>query len=94
MVCKFHSVQEGNVRPSVGAMTEGPRRPTMGSSRLILDHVADLYKDACDGFASNRKSLVMGQLFYEYKDVFSSGAHDVGLTKAFVMKFPWLQGWS
>lgn len=46
------------------------------------EHVADLYKGACDGCMSNRECLVMAQFFQEYKDMFSSGNHNLGLTEA------------
>jgi len=37
--------------------------------------------DACDSCERKREGLVTAQLLSEYKDVFSCGDHDVGLTK-------------
>jgi len=62
----------------------GGRSPTEPASRAgtMPSHVQDLYKTACDGCASNGERQAMAKLLREYNDVFSSGDHDVGLTRA------------
>jgi len=64
----------------------------MSGSILVPDHVTDLYKGACDGCTSKRECLVMAQLLREYKDVFSGGGHNVGLTKAVSHDIPLAAG--
>jgi len=58
----------------------------------VPEHVAELYGDACDGCESKRERLVMAQLLSEYKDVFSCGEHDMGLTKAVCHEIPLAAG--
>jgi len=54
----------------------------------VLEHVAELYGNACDGCVSKPERLVMAQLLSEYKDVFSCGNHDMGLAKAVRHEIP------
>jgi len=41
---------------------------------------------------SNEQRLAIAKLLREYKDVFSSGDHDVGLTRAVHHEIPWPWG--
>jgi len=41
-----------------------------------------IYQSACNGCTSNKERQAMAKLLRKYKDVFSSGDHDVGLTSA------------
>jgi len=83
-VCEFFhgAVQEEDVGPTLGAADKARRVPTRDSRGPVPEHVAELYRDACDGCESKRERLVMAQLLSEYKDVFSCGEHDMGLTRA------------
>jgi len=81
LVGKFHSVQEEDVEPALETADETRRIPTRDGRGPVPENVAELYEDACDGCESKRKRLVMAQLLSEYKDVFSCGDHDMGLTK-------------
>jgi len=58
----------------------------------VHEHVAKLYGDACDGCENKQEHLVMAQLLFEYKDVFSCCDHDMGLTKAVFHKIPLAAG--
>jgi len=87
LVGKFHSVQQ-DVGPALETADEAHRIPTRDGRGPVPEHVAELYGDACDGCESQRKCLVMGQLLSEYKDVFSCGDHDMGLTKTICHEIP------
>jgi len=54
----------------------------------VFEHIAELYRNACDGIESKRERLVMAQLLSEYKDVFSCGDHDMDLAKAVRHEIP------
>jgi len=82
MVGRFHFVQEGDVGPSLDKTMDNSCRPQQGGWGLVQTHVKDLYKAACQGCVSNEDRLAMAKLLREYKDVFSSEDHDVGLTQA------------
>jgi len=82
MLGRFHSVQEQDVGPSLGDTTEGPRQRPSGGRGTVPPHVKELYDAACDGCVSNGERQAMARLLREYSNVFSSGDHDVGLTRA------------
>jgi len=84
----FHSVQEEGIGPSLGDATEGPRQRPSKGRRIVPPHVQELHETACDGCASNREHQAMAKLLREYNDVFSSGDHDVGLTRAVRHEIP------
>jgi len=89
---RFHSIQEKDIGPSLGDATEGPHQsPSLGRG-AVPPHVQELYQTACDGCASNQERQVMARLLCEYKDVFSSGNHDVGLTSAVRHEIPLVAG--
>jgi len=82
MVGGFHSVQEGDMGPSLEDTAEGPhQRPHRGRG-TIPPHVRELYEAACHGCGSNEECQAMVKLLRKYSDMFSSGDHDVGLTRA------------
>jgi len=58
----------------------------------VLEHVAELYGDACDGCESMQEHLVVAQLLSEYKDMFSCGDHDMSLTEAVCHEIPLAAG--
>jgi len=88
----FHSVQEEDVGLSLGDTAEGPqRRPSKGRG-TVPPHVKELYETACDGCASNEKRQAMAKLLHKYNDVFSSGDHDVGLTRGVCHEIPLAAG--
>jgi len=58
----------------------------------VPPHVKELYETACDGWASNGKRQAMAKLLREYNDVFSSGDHDEGLTRAVCHEIPLAAG--
>jgi len=80
LVGKFYSVQE--------TADEARKIPTRDGRGPVPEHVAELYGDACDGCESKRERLVMAQLLSKYKDVFSCGDHDMGLTEAVCHEIP------
>jgi len=89
---RFHSVQEKDIGPSLGDATEGPQqRPSQGRGTVPL-HIQELYKMACDGCASNGERQAMAMLLCECNEVFSSGDHDVGLTRAVRHEIPLAAG--
>jgi len=88
MLGRFHSVQDEDIGPSLRDATEGPRqRPSQGRG-IVPPHVQELYKTACDGCMSTGERQAMAKLLREYNDVFSSGDHEVGLTKAVRHEIP------
>jgi len=50
---RFHSVQEENIGPSLGDVTEGPQQLPSQAWGTVPPHVQELYETACDGYASN-----------------------------------------
>jgi len=76
---RFHSIQEKDIGPSLGDARGGPHPCPFLRRGTVPPHVKELYQMACDGCASNQERQVMARLLWEYKDVFSSGDHDVGL---------------
>jgi len=92
LVGKFHSVQEEDVGPALETADKARRIPTRDGRGPVPEHVAELYGDACDGCESKRECLVMAQLLSEYKDVFSCGDHDMGLTEAVCHEIPLAAG--
>jgi len=92
LVEKFHSVQEEDVGPALGTTDEARRVPTRDDRGPVPEQVAELYGDASDVCESKRECLVMAQLLFEYKDVFSCGEHDMGLTKAVCHEIPLAAG--
>jgi len=68
-----------------------PTEPVLEAGDLP-SHVQDLYQTACNGCASDQERQVMARLLCEYKDVFSSGDHDVGLTSAVRHEIPLVAG--
>jgi len=85
MVGCFHSVQEGDVRPSLGDTTEDSRQRPQRGRGTVPPHIQELYEAACHSCASNE---AMAKMLREYNDVFSSGDHDVGLTRAVPHEIP------
>jgi len=66
--------------------------PTRNDRGPVPEHLADLYGDACDGCENKRERLVVTQLLSEYKDAFSCGDHEMGLTKAVCHEIPLAAG--
>jgi len=92
MLGHFHSVQEEDEGLSLRDATEDPRqRPSKGWGTVPL-HVKELYEAACDGCARNGEHQAMAKLLREYNEVFSSGDHDVGLTRAVRHEIPLAAG--
>jgi len=89
---RFHSIQEEDIGPSLGGATEGPQQSPSPRRGTVPLHVQDLYKTACNGCASDQERQVMAWLLCEYKDVFNSGDHDVGLTSAVRHEIPLVAG--
>jgi len=89
---RFHSVQEKDIGPSLGDATEGPQQRPSSRRGTVPPHVQELYQAACDGCASNGERQAMAQLLREYNDVFSSGDHDVGLTRVVRHEIPLAAG--
>jgi len=71
---------------------EGPHQSPFLRRGTVPPHVQELYQTACDGCASNQERQVMARLPCEYKNVFSSGDHDVGLTNAVRDEIPLAAG--
>jgi len=72
----------------VGRRDGGSRqRPSKGRG-TVPPHVKELYEAACDACASNGERQSMAKLLHEYNNVFSSGDHDVGLTRAIRHEIP------
>jgi len=88
MVGRFHSVQGGDVGSSLGDTTYKPRQLRQGDPGPVPTHARDLYEEACHSCVSNEEHLAMAKLLREYNDVFSSGDHDVGLTRVVCHKIP------
>ena len=72
---------------SLGDTAESPAAPSKRAG-TVSPHVKELYEAACDGCASNGERQAMAKLLREYNDVFSSGDHDVGLTRAVRHEIP------
>jgi len=75
---------------SLGDTAESPAAPSKRAG-TVSPHVKELYETACGGCASNEKCQAMTKLLREY-DVFSSGDHDVGLTRAVCDEIPLAAG--
>jgi len=89
---RFHSIQEKDIGPSLGRATEGPQQSPSSRRGTVPSHVQDLYQMACNGCASDQERQVMARSLCEYKEVFSSGDHDVGLTSAVRHEIPLVAG--
>jgi len=89
---RFHSIQGEDIGPSLGDATEGPRQGPSKGRGTVPPHVQELYETACDGCASNGERQALAILLGEYNDVFSSGDHDVGLTRAVRHEIPLVVG--
>jgi len=92
LVGKFHSVQEEDVGLAMEMAEKARGAPTRNGRGPVPEHLADLYGDACDGCENKRECLVVAQLLSEYKDAFSCGDHDMGLTKAVCHEIPLAAG--
>jgi len=92
MVGLFHSVQEGDVGPSLGDTTNDLWQTSQGGRGPVPSHVEELYEAACHGCANNRERRAMAKLLGKYNDVFSSGDHDVGLSQIVRHKIPLAAG--
>jgi len=68
------------VDPAMGMAEKARGVPTMNGKGPVPEHL--VHCNACDGCESNRECRVVAQLLSEYKDAFSCGDHDMGLTKA------------
>jgi len=81
----FHSVQEENIGPSLGATTEGPRqRPSQGR-RTVPPHASYnswTYGGYWVGCTSNGERQVMAKLLRRCNDVPHHGDHDASLNRA------------
>lgn len=82
LISQFCSVQERDVGPMLSKTSEYPHRPLTGGQGPFPSYVRYLYKRACQGCTSDDECLAMAQLLRDYKEVFGSGDHDVGLTQA------------
>jgi len=82
MLGRFHFVQEEDVGPLLRDTTENPRQHPPRGEGTVPPHVKELYEAAYDGCASNEERQAMAKLLREYNNVFSSGDHGVGLTRA------------
>jgi len=89
---RFYSIQEKDIGLSLGEATEGLQQNPSLRRGTVPAHVQELYQTACDGCTSNQERQVMAWLLCEYKDVFSSGDHDVGLTSAVRHEIPLMAG--
>jgi len=76
----FYSIQEKDIEPSLGKAAEGPQQSPSSRRGTVPAHVQDLYQTACNGCASDQERQVMARLLCEYKDIFSSGDHDLGMS--------------
>jgi len=88
MVGRFHTVNGTDVGPSLGNMTKGPRQSPSGGRGTVPLHVEELYEAACHSCVSNQERQAKKKLLHEYSDTFSSGDHDVGLTRAVRHEIP------
>jgi len=89
---RFHSIQEGDIGLSLGDVTEGPQQSPSKGRGTVPPHAKELYEAACDGCTSNGECQAMAKLLREYNDVFSSGDHDVDLTRAVRHEIPLAAG--
>jgi len=89
---RFHTIQEGDVGASLGEATEGPQERPSVRRKTVPRLIQELYQSACEGCAGNKERQAMAQLLREYGDVFSSGDHDVGLTRAVRHEIPLAAG--
>jgi len=92
MLGHFHSVQEEDIGPSLGDVTEGPPQHPPKGQGTVPPHVQELYETACDGCASNGERQVMAKLLRGYNDVSYRGDHDIGLTRAIRHEVPLVAG--
>jgi len=76
------------VGPALETANDAQKIPTRDGRGPVPGHIAELYGDACDGCESKQERLAVAQLLSEYKDVFSCGEPDMGLTKAVCHKKP------
>jgi len=92
LVGKFHFVREEDVGHALETADEAYRIPTRDGRGPVPEHVAELYRDACDGCESKRERLVMALLLSKYKELFSCSNHDMGLTKTVCHEIPLAAG--
>jgi len=92
LVAKFYSVQKEDVGTALETADEARRLPTRDGRGPVPEHLVDLYGDACNGRENKLEHLVVAQLLSEYKDVFSCGDHDMGLSKAVCHEIPLTAG--
>jgi len=62
MLGLFHSIQEEDIGPSLGDVTEGLRQCSFKGWGTAPPHVQELYETACYGCASNRERQAMAKL--------------------------------
>jgi len=84
----IHFIQQKDIGPSLEDATGGAYQSPSLRRGTVSPFVQDMYQIACNGCASNRERQVMAQLLCEYKDVFSSGNHDIGLMSAVRHEIP------
>jgi len=89
---RFYAIQEKDIGPPLGDVAEGPHQSPSWRRGTVPPHVQEQYQTTCNGRASNQERQVMARLLCEYKDVFSSGDHDVGLTSAVCHEIPLAAG--
>jgi len=89
---RFHTVQEGDVGPSLGGTMEGPQERSSVRRGTVPEHVKELYQSACEGCAGHKERQAMAQFLREYGEVFSSGDHDVGLASTVRHEIPLAAG--
>jgi len=82
LVRKFYYVQEEDVGSAMETAEETHGLPTTNGRGPVPEYLVELYENASDSCESNRECQVVVQLLSEYKDVFSCGNHEMGLTKA------------
>jgi len=92
MLGHFHFVQEEDIGPSLGDATESPQQRPSKGRRTVLPQFQELYKAPCDSCANNRERQAMAKLLRKYNDVFSSGDHDMDLTRAVRHEIPLAAG--
>jgi len=59
MLGRFHSIQEEDIGPSLGEVTDGPQQSPSSRRGTIPPHVHELYQSACNSCASNKERQAM-----------------------------------
>ena len=93
VIGEWVSVEEADVQPA-GEEGERVRAAMMAprEGRETPEHLRELLREASKGLESQEQKEKVEELLWSYKDVFSQGEHDIGLTQLVQHEIPTMPG--